>query len=146
MDRKYKLFTLKNVQAPNFLMTALELHDYLDFEVKRIYFIGSPTGEYKTGSHAHRLEEDELFIQVQGSCTITVDDGQGLEEVKLEGPKNAIYVPHMVWHSFINMSPDSLICAVTSTNYDPERADYIHDYEEFKKMVQSTINDTSAGK
>ena len=39
MDRKYKVLPLKNIQAPNFLMTPLELKDYIDFEVKRVYFI-----------------------------------------------------------------------------------------------------------
>lgn len=132
---KYKLFTLKNIQAPNFLMTALELKDYIDFAVKRVYFISSPGGEYKTGQHAHRADEDELFIQVQGSCTITVDDGSGMEELKLEGPKSAIYVPHLVWHGFKDLSKDCIILAVTSTNYDPARTDYCEDYEEFKKLV-----------
>lgn len=134
-DRKYKVFTMKNIQAPNFLMTALELKEYIDFEVKRVYFITQPTGEYKTGQHAHREDEDEIFIQVQGSCTIIVDDGHGLEDIRLEGPKNAITVPHMVWHGFKDLSPDCIILAVTSTNYDPSRSDYCEDYEEFKRLT-----------
>lgn len=132
---KYRLFTLKNIQAPNFLMTALELKEFIDFEVKRIYFISSPTGEYATGQHAHREEEDELFVQVQGSCTIILDAGEGKEEVKLEGPRSAIYVPHMVWHGFKDLSKDCLILAVSSTNYDPARQDYCENYEEFKKLT-----------
>lgn len=138
MDRKYQVFTLKNIQAPNFLMTALELKDYLDFPVKRIYFISSPGGEFKTGNHAHRQDEDELFIQLQGSCTISVDDGHGIEDVRLVAPSTAILVPHMVWHGFNHMSDDSIIFAVTSTNYDPTRSDYIEDYEEFKDLCKKS--------
>lgn len=134
-DRRFKLFTLKNIQAPNFLMTALELKDYIDFEAKRIYLISSPGGQFATGNHAHRKEEDELFIQVQGSCTIAVDDGHGMEDVSLTGPKAAIYVPHMVWHGFRELSPDCIILAVTSTNYDTTRADYVEDYGEFQKLI-----------
>lgn len=136
MDRRYKLFTLKNIQAPNFLMTPLELKDYIDFEVKRVYFISSPTGN--TGNHAHRKEEDEIFIQLQGSCTISVDDGHGMEDIKLIGPSTAIYVPHMVWHGFNHMSDDSIIFALTSTNYDSLRADYVDDYEEFQKLCKQS--------
>jgi len=144
MDSRYKVFTLKNIQAPNFLMTPLELKEYIDFEVKRIYFIAGPVNEMKTGQHAHLLDEDELFVQVTGSCTITVDDGHGLEDVKLAslpnhgGPISAIYVPHLVWHSFKDMSEDSIILAITSTNYDSTRADYIEDYEEFKKLCKQS--------
>ena len=132
--RHYKLFTLKNIQAPNFLMTPLELKDYLNFAVKRVYFISSPTGD--TGNHAHRQAEDELFIQIQGSSTICLDDGSGMEEIVLAGPKNAILVPHMVWHGFKNLSPDCIILALTSTNYDPSRSDYCEDYQEFKKLCK----------
>lgn len=133
---KYKLFTLNNIQAPNFLMTPLELKDYIDFEVKRVYFISNPIGN--TGNHAHRRDEDELFIQIQGSSTINVDDGSGLSGVKLNGPKSAIYVPHLVWHGFTDLSKDCIILALTSTNYDPTRSDYVEDYEEFKKIVSDS--------
>lgn len=135
MDRRYKLFTLKNIQAPNFLMTPLELKEYLDFEVKRVYMLTNPIGPKETGNHSHRQDEDELFIQVQGSCTITVDDGHGLEDVALQGPTNAIYIPHLVWHGFNHMSDDCIILALTSTNYDPSRADYIEDYAAFKQVL-----------
>lgn len=135
-DRRYQVFTLKNIQAPNFLMTPLELKDYINFDVKRIYFISSPTGD--TGNHAHRSEEDEVFIQIQGSCTISVDDGSGIEDLQLVGPKHAILVPHMVWHGFKDLSPDSILLALTSTNYDATRSDYIEDYEEFKQLCKKS--------
>ncbi len=136
MDKKYKVVTLKNIQAPNFLMTPLELKDYIDFEVKRVYFISSPNGN--TGNHAHRADEDEIFIQVQGTSTICVDDGSGMEEIVLTGPKMAIDVPHMVWHGFKDLSPDCIIMALTSTNYDPSRSDYCEDYEEFKTLCKKS--------
>lgn len=136
MDHRYKLFTLKNIQAPNFLMTPLELKDYISFNVKRVYFISSPTGN--TGNHAHRADEDEIFIQIQGQSTICVDDGSGMEEIVLSGPKNAISIPHLVWHGFKDLSPDCIILALTSTNYDSTRADYCEDYEEFKKLCSQS--------
>lgn len=138
-DRRYKVHTLKNIQAPNFLMTPLELKEYIDFEVKRIYMLSSPIGAKNTGNHAHIKDEDELFIQLQGSCTISVDDGHGMEDIQLVGPSTAIYVPHMVWHGFNNMSDDSIILAVTSTNYDASRADYVEDYAKFQALVKEQV-------
>jgi len=134
----YKLFTLHNIQAPNFLMTPLELNEYIDFEVKRVYMISTPIGSQETGNHAHRRDEDELFIQLQGSCTISVDDGHGIEDVRLIGPSTAIYVSHMVWHGFNHMSDDCIIFALTSTNYDSTRSDYIENYEEFQKLCKKS--------
>ncbi len=136
MDHKYRVFTLKNIQAPNFLMTPLELKDYISFDIKRVYFISSPTGN--TGNHAHRQDEDEFFIQIHGTSTICVDDGHGIEEIVLSGPQNAISVPHMVWHGFKDLSPNCIILALTSTNYDPSRSDYCEDYEEFQKLCKQS--------
>ena len=135
-DRRYKLYTLNNIQAPNFVMTPLELKDYIDFDVKRVYFITDPTNEKLTGSHSHIAEEDELFVMISGKCTMVLDDGHGLEEVELDGPKKAIYIPKLVWHHFKDMSDDAVILAITSTNYKPERTDYCEDYQEFQKLLK----------
>lgn len=134
-DRKYQLFTLKNIQAPNFLMTPLELKDYINFDVKRVYFITKPQGPKNTGAHCHKAEEDELFVMMAGSCTIVVDDGHGLEEIKLEAPIHAIHIPHLVWHHFKDISDDAVLVAITSTNYNPNRSDYCENYEDFQQLL-----------
>lgn len=134
-DRRYKVFTLKNIQAPNFLMTPMELKDYISFDVKRVYYICKPQGPKNTGAHCHVTEEDELFVMMAGSCTIVIDDGHGLEEIKLQAPLHAIHVPQMVWHHFKDISDDAVLVAITSTNYNPNRADYCEDYESFKKLL-----------
>ena len=134
MDHKYKVFTLKNIQAPNFLMTPLELKDYINFEVKRVYFICKPQGPKITGAHCHIAEEDELFVMMAGTCTAVVDDGHGLEEIKLVGPTHALAVPRLVWHHFKDISDDAVLVAITSTNYTPNRADYCENYEDFKQL------------
>lgn len=135
-DRRYKVHKLKNVQAQNFLMTPLELDEYIDFTPKRIYFISNPVNERYTGSHAHIADEFELFVMVQGETTIVLDDGHGTEEVRLIGNQSAIYIPAMVWHHFKDMSEDAIILAVTSTNYDPERRDYVEDYQKFQELLK----------
>jgi len=134
-DRKYQLFTLKNIQAPNFLMTPLELKDYINFDVKRVYFITKPQGPKNTGAHCHIAEEDELFVMMAGSCTIVVDDGHGLEEIKLEAPIHAIHIPHLVWHHFKDISDDAVLVAITSTNYNSRRSDYCENYEDFQQLL-----------
>jgi len=70
-------------------MNPLELKDYLDFEVKRVYFITDIKDGI--GQHCHHNEK-ELFVMIKGTCTATIDQGQGLEKIRMEGPSNAIYV------------------------------------------------------
>ena len=135
MNKRYQIFSLKNIPTPNFLMTPLELRDYIDFEVKRVYFVSDMTGEKKTGSHCH-FSEKELFIMISGSCTLVVDDGSGMEEINFSAPKKAVYIPEKVWHHFKDVSDDAIILALSSTNYNPERSDYCEDYQEFQKIIK----------
>ena len=132
MTLKFQQSELKNIQAPNFIMSPAELKDYIDFPVKRVYFITQPTGP--TGSHCHKVEI-EFFIMIQGSCTAVIDRGNGLEEFELEGPLSALYVGNFVWHHFKDFSSDAILLALSSTNYNTDRSDYIEDYEEYKKIV-----------
>jgi mannose-6-phosphate isomerase-like protein (cupin superfamily) len=132
MAKQFKLFTLNNVDAPNFTMTPLELHEYIDFEVKRIYFVTNPkTGI--SGEHCH-YKEEELFVLIQGSATAVIDKGNGKEEIPLKGAKNAMYVPNYVWHGFKKFSNDAILLAVSSTNYSNDRSDYLEDYNDYLKI------------
>lgn len=131
MNKEFKTFELQKIDTPRFIMSPVELKDYIDFEVKRIYFITDIKAP--TGAHCHKQEE-ELFVLVKGACTAVIDKGNGLEEIKMTAPTSAMYVPNYVWHHFKDFSPDAVLLALSSTNYNPDRSDYIEDYEEFKKL------------
>lgn len=130
MNKQFKKFDVKEIVAPSFKMHPVELKAYIDFDVKRIYYITQPTN--KTGAHCHKIEE-EFFVLLQGTATAVVDYGSGLEEIKMAGPTAAMYVPAHVWHHFKDFSSDAILLALSSTNYNPDRSDYIEDYEEFKR-------------
>jgi len=131
MSKQFQQFNLKEIATPVFKMHPVELKDYIDFEVKRIYYITEPVS--KTGAHCHKIEE-ELFVLLQGTATAVIDKGQGLEEILMAGPTSAMYVPALVWHHFKDFSSDAILLALSSTNYSADRSDYVEDYEEFKKM------------
>lgn len=133
MTNNFQQFELKKIVVPGkFTMSPVELKDYIDFEVKRVYFITSPAD--KTGAHCHKVEQ-EFFVLQQGSCTAVINQGNGLEEIKMTSPTSAIYVPAFVWHHFKDFSADAILLALSSTNYNPDRSDYIEDYEEFRTRI-----------
>ena len=95
-------------------------------------FDSMPEGT-QTGEHCHFVEE-ELFIVAKGSVTAIIDKGQGKEDIRLSGPSEAIYVPNYVWHGFKDASPDFVLIALSSTNYNPDRSDYQENYDEYLKV------------
>ncbi|MFW5888603.1 MAG: sugar 3,4-ketoisomerase [Patescibacteria group bacterium] len=132
MNPIFQKHHIKSIATDNFVMNPVELKDYIDFDVKRIYYITEPKKD--AGGHCHK-QEKELFILVQGSCTAQIDRGKGLEDVFMKA-NDAIYVDAYVWHYFKNLSSNAILLALSSTNYNPSRSDYIEDYEEYKKVVQ----------
>ena len=132
LTKEFKKIVLKTFDSKGYKLTPIEFKDAIPFEVKRAYYITDFEAGGKTGEHCHKIEE-EVFIQLVGSCTALIDKGQGLEEVKLVGSSEAIYVPNFVWHGFKDASVDCVILAFSSTNYTASREDYIENYGDFKK-------------
>lgn len=126
--KKFAIVQLKKIDAPSFVMSPVELKDYIDFEVKRIYYLTKPTGA--SGQHCHKIEK-EFFILLQGTATAVIDQGNGKEEIPMIGPTSALYVPNYVWHGFKDFSSDAILLALSSTNYSPDRSDYVESYEEY---------------
>ncbi len=133
MNKQFKKFELKTFQSRGYKLTPVEFKDVIPFEVKRTYFVREFEEGAQTGEHCHKIEE-EVFMQVKGESTAIIDYGKGKEDIRLSAPNDAIYVPAYVWHGFKNPSPDCVIVALSSTNYNTSREDYIEDYEEFKKI------------
>jgi len=126
--KQSKLKIIKNEKAT---YSFAELFEFIDFVPKRIYFIQDC--KEATGQHCHKIER-ELFVMARGTATAIIDQGNGKEEIVFSGPGDAIYASNYVWHGFKNFSPDALMIAVSSTNYSPDRSDYIENYDEYLKV------------
>lgn len=138
MSTLFRKVEIPKIDAPNFIMSPVELQNFIEFEIKRIYFITNPkTGV--TGAHSHKIEE-EFFIMAKGAGVAVIDRGNGFEEIPLNSPQDALYVGNYIWHHFKDLSDDAVLLALSSTNYNPDRSDYIEDYEEYKKSAYPILN------
>ena len=126
--KKTKIKTLTNQKAS---YGFIELKDFVDFDVKRVYYIYNC--KQATGQHCHK-EEKELFVMQTGACTAIIDSGNGKEDVRLE-IGDAICVGAYVWHGFKDFSDDATVLAMSSTNYGEDRSDYIEDYDEYLRIL-----------
>ncbi|OGY85450.1 MAG: hypothetical protein A2233_02535 [Candidatus Kerfeldbacteria bacterium RIFOXYA2_FULL_38_24] len=132
MSLQFKKFEIPSVTLSNkYVMSPLELKDYIPFVVKRVYFISEITGN--TGAHCH-FKEEEFFVLQKGTATAVIDRGKGLEEIFMQGPGSAVYVGNYVWHQFKDFSRDAILLALSSTNYQADRSDYCEDYKKYLKI------------
>ena len=98
--------------------------EQIPFEVKRTYFVLSNDKETLTGQHAH-YEEEEVFLLLKGGAKLISLDKDNQEYSITLKPGEAVYVPKMVWHGFVNLLPDTVIAAFSSTHHKHDRSDYL---------------------
>ncbi len=127
----YKTFDLKTFVDEKGSLTPMELKDLIDFDVKRVYTVHH--NKTARGGHCHKVEE-EFFFMGEGTCTAKIHNGSDWVEIEMNN-EQALYVGQKVWHEFDNFSDGSVLVALSSTNYNPDRSDYVEDFNDFLEYV-----------
>lgn len=109
-------------------LSARELGDGLPFVPRRYFAVFDVPSKEVRGEHAHRQLE-QLLVCLRGSMALVADDGSHRQEMLLDSPEVAVYVPPMVWCVQYKYSADALLLVLASDLYRPD--DYIRDYDQF---------------
>ena len=115
-------------------LVALEAGRDFPFPVRRVYYIYDTARGVTRGLHAHKHLE-QVLICVHGSCRIRLKDGREETEVLLNKPYEGVYIANNMWREMYDFSSDAVLLVLASEHYD--ESDYIRNYEDFLKMVQS---------
>ena len=129
-----KMYTFEPHGDARGQLVAVEANKDIPFEVKRVYYMYDTTPGVARGHHAHK-ELEQILICVHGSCKILLDNGKEKETVVLDEPNKGLYISSDMWRVMYDFSPDAVLMVMASTYY--EESDYIRDYDEFLKYVES---------
>lgn len=115
-------------------LAAFELGSDLPFKPERFFVVFDvPTRDVR-GEHAHRRCE-QVLVCLRGSVTCIVDDGHNRQQVVLDSPGTALYMPAMTWGTQYRYSSDAVLGVFASQPYDHD--DYIRDYDDFLALAGS---------
>ena len=67
-----------------------------------------------------------------------MEAGKEKKIVPLEKPYEGLYVSNVMWREMFDFSPDAVLLVLASELYD--ESDYIRDYDEFLKFVETCEN------
>lgn len=109
-------------------LTVGEVDKHVPFTPKRFFMVFDVPGSNVRGQHAHKLCH-QFLICPHGSCSVMVDDGHRREEIRLDAPNIAVYMPPMIWGVQYKYSSDAVLLVFASDPYDAD--DYIRDYDAF---------------
>jgi dTDP-4-dehydrorhamnose 3,5-epimerase-like enzyme len=126
-----RLYDLPLVRDARGSLSYAQYDETLPFLPRR-YFSVFGVGEDQTrGGHAHRTVH-QFLICVKGSCLVSLDDGRTRDQVWLDRPERALYLPPKIWATQQHFSRDGVLVVLASDVYDP--AEYIKDYDEFLRL------------
>lgn len=103
----------------------------LPFEIARTYWIYDVPGGEIRGSHAFK-EQQEFIVALSGSFDVVLHNGEKEELFSLNRSYFGLYVPKMYWRRLENFSTNSLALIVSDRHF--KTADYIRDFDEFKRL------------
>lgn len=126
-----KLIELPKFMDPRGNLSFAEQNNHIPFEILRTYWIYDVPGGEDRGGHAYKTT-DEFIIAIAGAFDVTIDDGLQRKTFTLNRSYYGLYIPKGLWRKMENFSTASLALEFADTKYD--RADYVVDYDVFKKM------------
>lgn len=132
MINKVKLINLPKIEDPRGNLSFIEEENHIPFSIKRVYWIYDVPGGQVRGGHAF-MEQEEFIVALSGSFDVVVSDVETNETYNLSRSYYGLYIPNMLWRQMKNFSTNSLALVVSSTEFN--EADYIRDFEAFKKKL-----------
>ena len=115
-------------------LVVIEGNQAIPFDIKRVFYIYDSDSTVVRGQHANR-ESEFVLINVAGHSKVRITDGKEELIVKLDKPMMGVYLPKMIWKDMYEFSSDSVLLCLASTHYDG--SEYIRDYEEYLKIMES---------
>lgn len=113
-------------------LTFVEGGSHIPFDIRRVYYVYDVPGGSVRGSHAHR-DLHQLVIAMSGSFDVVLDDGREERRFCLNRSYYGLYVCPMMWRTLDNFSSGAVLMVLASSHF--EDADYIRDYDEFKRLT-----------
>ena len=124
-------YNMRTVIEDDGNLVPIESNRDLPFPIKRVFYVYGVRDKDVRGEHAHHKTK-QLLICISGKIEVLCDDGENSRKYLLESPQQGLLIPEMIWDEQRYLSEDSVLLVIANTKYELD--DYIHDYDEFKKM------------
>jgi len=98
----------------------------IPFQIKRVFYIYGVDNS-RRGGHRHK-KTVQAAVCIQGSCTISNNDGRSAQEFILDRPDKCLVLETRDWHVMHDFSKDAILMVFASEYFDEK--DYI--FEQYR--------------
>lgn len=131
---KVREFEFPKVCDPRGNLSFIEEGCHVPFSIKRVFYIYDVPGGVTRGAHAHK-EQLEVVIAISGAVDLYLSNGKEERIYRLDRSNRGVLIPPGVWVSMHNFTTGTVLLALSNIPYD--EADYIRDFDEYKKYVET---------
>ena len=119
----YKILEIPTYNDTRGSLSVIDnLSNYLNFDIKRVYYIYNNFNNLPRGGHRHK-STCQALICINGSCNIQINDGIDFDELVLDKPNKCLILEPKDWHTMSNFTKNCILVVFASELYDYE--DYI---------------------
>lgn len=116
-------------------LAIVDFSKFKPFLPRRVFYsFGIPEGQTR-GQHAHKACL-QFFVCIGGECSVEIDNGLEIQQIRLDSPIYGISLPRMVWSSQFDFTENASLLVFASDFYAED--DYVRDHEEFRRSVASS--------
>jgi hypothetical protein len=119
-------------QDPRGFLTAIETGAEVPFEIRRLFYLYEIAAPFERGGHAHP-DTELILICMHSSMRVDLRDGVSSETYTLSRPSIGLYIPAMVWTRLYDFTPETVMLAAASTNYDEPKV--IRKWDDYLALV-----------
>ena len=114
-------------------LTVIESSLDIEFDIARVYYLYNVPVAAERAGHAHRAL-DQVYLALNGSFDVHLDDGSVRETVTLNRPDQGLYIRPGVWRTIDNFVESSVCFVLASALYNED--DYIRSYDDFQAYLR----------
>ena len=130
------LIEFAKVGSPSIGFISVAENQQLPFSVERVYWTYFTPNEVIRGNHAHKNLQ-QILLAVAGQITIETETKTGIKtSFTLTKPHHGLFIPSLCWRT-LQFSHNAVLLCLASAQFT--EADYIRNYEEFKKITNHGI-------
>ena len=134
MRKPFQIVPLQDCSDQRGRMHVITYEKEIPFEVKRTFFMYQNTESSVRGDHAN-MRSRMAFVCMQGSCRLTIDDGEEKYPLQMDSPDKLVSVEAVTWKTIDRMSADCILMVFSDLPYSD--AEIEHDYEAFRAQSRT---------
>lgn len=127
------LIKFNSIEDERGVLTSIEEKKSIPFEIKRIFYMHHLKSD--RGGHSH-LDTDQLVIPINGSFTVTINDGKLEKSFLLDDCKVGLYIPRRLFTTLFDFDINDVCLVLANTHYNMAHSQ--RNWQDFLKMKEKT--------